>query len=68
MTFSVGETVTFTLTAETEFHTFTVEDPDIDESLEAGEPRKFTFVFKEAGSFDLICLAHPDMVGTITVR
>ena len=68
MSFSVGETVTFTLTAETEFHTFTVEDLGIDESLEAGETRKFTFIFKEAGSFDLICLAHPDMVGTITVR
>ena len=68
MSFTVGETVTFTLTAETEFHTFTVEDLGIDESLEAGETRKFTFVFKEAGSFDLICLAHPDMTGTITVR
>ena len=68
MSFAVGETVTFTLTAETEFHTFTVEDLGIDESLEAGETRKFTFVFKEAGSFELICLAHPDMIGTITVR
>ena len=68
MSFAVGEQVTFTLTAETEFHTFTVEDLDIDESLEAGETRRFTFTFDEAGSFELICLAHPDMTGTITVR
>ena len=68
LSFGVGETVTFTLAAETEFHTFTVEDLEIDESLEAGETHKFTFTFKEAGSFSLICLAHPDMKGTITVQ
>ena len=68
VSFSVGEKVTFTLTAETEFHTFTVEDLDIDQSLEAGETRKFTFTFDKAGSFSLICLAHPDMKGTITVQ
>ena len=33
---SVGDTVTFTLTAETEFHTFTVEDLDIDQSAGGG--------------------------------
>ena len=68
LSFGVGETVTFTLTAETEFHTFTVEDLEIDESLEAGETRKLTFTFDKAGSFSLICLAHPDMTGTITVQ
>ena len=68
LSFGVGETVTFTLTAETEFHTFTVEDLEIDESLEAGETRKFTFTFDKAGSFSLNCLAHPDMTGTITVQ
>ena len=65
---SVGETVTFTLTAETEFHTFTVEDLEIDRSLEAGETTKFNFTFDKAGTFSLICLAHPDMTGTITVQ
>ena len=68
LTFSVGETVTFTLTAETEFHTFTVEDLDIDQSLEAGETTKFNFTFDKAGTFSLICLAHPQMTGTITVQ
>ena len=68
LTFSVGEAVTFTLTAETEFHTFTVEDLDIDQSLEAGETQKFNFTFDKAGTFSLICLAHPQMTGTITVQ
>ncbi len=68
LSFSVGETVTFTLTAETEFHTFTVEDLDIDQSLEARETRKFNFTFDKAGTFSLICLAHPQMTGTITVQ
>ena len=68
LTFSVGETVTFTLTAETEFHTFTVEDLDIDQSLEAGETQKFNFTFDKAGTFSLICLAHPQMTGTITIQ
>ena len=68
LSFSVGEAVTFTLTAETEFHTFTVEDLDIDQSLEAGETQKFNFTFDKAGTFSLICLAHPQMTGTITVQ
>ena len=33
--FSVGEKVTFTFTAETEFHTFTVDDLEIDVSVDA---------------------------------
>ena len=68
MSFKVGDKVTFTLTAETEFHTFTVEDLDIDQSLEAGETQKFNFTFDKAGTFSLICLAHPQMTGTITVQ
>ena len=68
LSFSVGEAVTFTLTAETEFHTFTVEDLDIDQSLEAGETTKFNFTFDKAGTFSLIFLAHPQMTGTITVQ
>jgi plastocyanin len=68
LSFKVGEKVTFTLQAETEFHTFTVEDLGIDESLEAGETHPFTFTFNQPGSFRLICLAHPEMTGTITVQ
>ena len=68
LTFKVGEKVEFTLLGETEFHTFTVDDLGIDESLDAGEQVVFTFTFDTAGTFDLICLAHPQMTGAITVE
>ena len=65
--FKVGEKVTFTLKAETEFHTFTVEELGIDASVGAGESETLNFTFDRAGEFKLICLAHPQMTGTITV-
>ena len=68
LSFKVGETVEFTLLGETEFHTFTVDDVGIDEALDAGETVVFTFTFDTAGTFDLICLSHPQMTGTITVK
>ena len=68
LTFKVGEKVEFTLLGETEFHTFTVDDLGIDESLDAEEEVVFTFTFDTAGTFDLICLAHPQMTGAITVE
>ena len=68
LSFNVGETVEFTLLGETEFHTFTVDDVGIDEALDAGEELVFTFTFDKAGSFDLVCLSHPQMTGTITVN
>ena len=66
--FSVGEKVELTLLGETEFHTFTVDDLSIDEALDAGEKRIFTFTFDKAGKFDIICLSHPQMTGAITVK
>lgn len=68
LSFNVGETVEFTLLGETEFHTFTVDDVGIDEALDAREKVVFTFTFDTAGSFDLVCLSHPQMTGTITVK
>ena len=68
LSFSVGETVEFTLLGETEFHTFTIDDLGIDEALGAGEEVVFTFTFDKPGSFELICLSHPQMTGTITVK
>lgn len=70
MTFSVGETVTFTLTSESEYHTFEVEELDIFEEVEAGDLLTFTFTFDEAGTYELLCVPHltQGMVGTITVR
>ena len=69
-TFSVGDTITLQLTAEGEFHTFTVDDLGIDVSVEPGQPAALTFTFDRAGTFDLICIPHEfqGMVGTITVR
>lgn len=70
MTFSVGETVTFTLTSETEYHTFDVEDLEIGVEVDAGDLQTFTFTFDDAGTYELICIPHitQGMVGTITVQ
>ena len=70
MTFSVGETVTFTMTAETEFHTFEVDDLDIYWEVEAGDTVTRSFTFDKAGTYELICTPHnaQGMVGTITIN
>ncbi len=68
ITVNGGQKVTFELTSETEFHTFTVEDLDIDETLGSGETVKLEFTFDRAGEFELKCLAHPQMTGLITVQ
>ena len=69
LSFEVGETVTFENIAETEFHTFTVDDLGIDVSLEPGEPVRHTYTFDKPGTFKLICIPHETfgMTGTITV-
>ena len=68
--FSVGEKVTFTFTAETEFHTFTVDDLEIDVSVDAESSEKFTFTFDKPGTYNIICIPHETqgMLGTITVQ
>lgn len=69
LNFKVGDTVTFEITAETEFHTFTVDDLGIDVSLDAGETVSHTYTFDKAGTFKLLCIPHETfgMTGTITV-
>jgi len=69
-TFKVGETVNFVMTSETELHTFTVDDLNIDEEVDAGETVEFIFKFKKAGVFTLICIPHETqgMIGKITVQ
>ena len=75
-TFSVGDTVTFTMTSETEYHSFTVEDEnvttegDIYVDVEGGETQTLTFTFDEPGEYELICVPHltQGMVGVITVQ
>ena len=68
--FSVGETVEFSITGETEFHTFTIEELKIDEVVDAGETTTFTFTFDTAGEYKLICIPHQalGMVGTVVVK
>ena len=70
LTYSVGDTVTLELTSEAEFHTFTVDDLDIDVGVDAGSTETLTFTFDKAGTFEIICVPHEflGMVGTITVN
>ena len=70
LTFNVGDVIAFSLTGETEFHTFTVDDLDIDQAVDALETIRFSFTFDRSGTYDLICIPHEaqGMVGTITVR
>lgn len=70
LSFSVGETVSFTLASETEFHTFTVDELGIDVSIDPGATQTLSFTFDTPGTYQLICIPHErlGMVGTITVR
>lgn len=70
LTFSVGETVTFDLVSENEFHTFTVTDLGINVAVNGGESGTLEFTFDTAGTYNLICIPHQalGMVGTITVQ
>ena len=70
LTFAVGEGVNFTFIAEAAFHTFTVNDLDINVEVNAGETAGFDYVFQEPGTYSLTCVPHEalGMVGTITVQ
>lgn len=56
--------------AETEFHTFTVDDLGIDMELDSGETKTLTYTFDKAGVYKLICIPHEalGMVGEIVVQ
>ena len=68
-TFKVGDTITFEMSGETEFHTFTVDELGIDEVVDGGETVTFKVTFDKPGEFELICITHQafGMTGTITV-
>ena len=70
LTFNVGDSITLVLTAETEFHTFTVDELELDVAVSGGETVRHTLTFDKAGTFTLICIPHEllGMVGTITVE
>ena len=68
--FKLGETITFNLTTQGEFHTFTIDDLEIDVSIDAESSDTFTYTFDKTGTFELICIPHQflGMVGTIKVQ
>ena len=70
LTFSVGDTATFQVSAETEFHTFEVDELGISKEMEAGQTIEFEVTFDKAGTFKLYCVPHEalGMTGTITVN
>ena len=70
LVYKVGDTVTFSLSAETEFHTFTIDELGIDVSMDSGTTDTLTYTFDKPGTFPLICIPHEllGMVGTITVQ
>ena len=70
LTFKAGEEVTLALTAETEFHTFTVDELGIDVSMDAGQTKISTYKFDKPGTYKLYCIPHQSlgMVGEIVVQ
>ena len=70
LSFKVGDTVSFTLTAGTEYHSFTVDELKIDEPVDPDVNKTFSFTFSKPGTFKLICIPHEasGMVGTITLN
>ena len=70
LTFKVGQEVTFALVAQTELHTFTVDELGINVFIDPGSTELFTFEFAEAGTYDLICIPHESlgMTGQIVVE
>jgi len=66
--FKVGTTYKLTF-APPELHTFTVDELNVDVSINAGEAVVFEFTPAQTGTFDLICIPHEalGMVGKIRV-
>lgn len=69
-TFVQGQQVTFVMTSEGEFHTFTVPDLEIDVHVDAWKSKALTYTFDEPGTYKLVCTPHETlgMTGVITVR
>ena len=58
------------MTAQKEFHTFTIDEIEIDEVVDGGQTTKFQISFDRPGVFRFYCIPHEafGMVGTITVE
>ena len=69
-TFERGEQVTLVMTSEGEFHTFTVEELEIDVHVDAWKSKALTYTFDKPGTYELVCIPHETlgMTGVITVR
>ena len=67
--FKVGDVVIFSLTSESVYHTFTIDNTSLDVDVEAGEVTYVSNAFDEPGTYSLLCIVHElnGMVGTITV-
>ena len=65
-----GEKITFKITSETEFHTFTIDELDLYETADAGESYEFTITFETAGTYRLYCVPHETlgMIGEVIVQ
>ncbi len=70
LTFAVGETITFKITSESEFHTFTIDELDIYETADGGESFEFTVTFETPGTYKLYCVPHETlgMIGEVVVQ
>lgn len=68
--FNRGEIVNFTFIADGAFHTFTVNDLEINVEVNAGESSGLDFEFTESGTYKLVCIPHEaqGMVGEIVVE
>ena len=66
--FKVGDTIEFAVEGDSDTHTFTVDDLDVDEFIETNQTLTFSVTFNQAGTFKLYCIPHPEMTGTITVQ
>ena len=70
LTFVRGQQVTFFMTSEGEFHTFTVPDLEIDVHVDAWKSKALTYTFDRPGTYNLVCIPHETlgMTGVINVR
>jgi plastocyanin len=70
LTFERDEQVTLVMTSEGEFHTFTVEELEIDVHVDAWKSKALTYTFDRPGTYRLVCIPHETlgMTGVINVR
>lgn len=68
--FKVGDTVTFVNIAETELHSFTIDDLGVDLDIDPGQEESVTITFDKPGVYPIICIYHEGngMLGAITVE